>query len=122
MDNFIDSLIMSILNPIMSFFSLIFDFIFSSRASMLIFGFIFMNIIGFVLMYLDKKYAKEEKRRIPESTLLLTAALFGSLGIILGMRKFRHKTLHKKFTIGVPLIILAQIIFIIYSLIKGWLF
>ena len=66
--------------------------------------------------------ALEEKRRIPESTLLLTAALFGSLGVLLGMRKFRHKTLHKKFTIGVPLIIFAQIIFIIYSLIKGWLF
>lgn len=122
MDAFIDSIIMGILNPIMSFLGWILGFIFSSKASTLIFGFIFMNLIGFLMMYLDKKYAKEEKRRIPESTLFLTAILFGSLGVLLGMRKFRHKTLHKKFTIGVPLIIIAQIIFIIYSLIKGWLF
>jgi len=119
MDAFLDSLIMGILNPIMNFFGWLLSLIFSSTASTLIFGFIFMNLIGFLLMYLDKKYAKEDKRRIPESTLLLTALLFGSLGIILGMRKFRHKTLHKKFTIGVPLIIIAQIIFLIYCLIKG---
>ena len=122
MDSFIDSIIMGILNIIMGFFSFILNFIFASKVSTLIFGFIFINLLGFLFMYLDKKYAKEDKRRIPESTLLLTATLFGSIGIILGMRKFRHKTLHKKFTIGVPLIILAQIIFIIYCLIKGLLF
>lgn len=122
MDTFIDSIIMGILNIIMGFFSFILNFIFASKVSTLIFGFIFINLLGFLFMYLDKKYAKEDKRRIPESTLLLTATLFGSIGIILGMRKFRHKTLHKKFTIGVPLIILAQIIFIIYCLIKGLLF
>ena len=122
MDAFIDSIIMGILNPIMSFFGWLLSLIFSSTASTLIFGFIFMNLIGFLMMCLDKKYAKEDKRRIPESTLFLTAILFGSLGVLLGMRKFRHKTLHKKFTIGIPLIILVQIIFIIYSLITGLLF
>ena len=72
-------------------------------------------------MKLDKKYAKEDKRRIKESTLFLTALLFGSLGILAGMYKFRHKTLHKSFTIGIPLIIIGQVIFAIYVLIKGWL-
>ena len=122
MDNFIDSIIMKILNPIMSAFESCLNFIFSTRFSTLAFGFLFMNSVGFLLMYLDKKYAKEEKPRIRERTLFLAALLFGSFGIFLGMRKFRHKTLHKSFTIGIPLIMFIQVIFIIYSLIKGWLF
>ena len=122
MDTFIDSIIMGILNVIMGFFSFILNLIFATKASTLIFGFIFINLLGFLFMYLDKKYAKEDKRRIPEFTLFSTAILFGSLGILLGMYKFRHKTLHKKFTIGIPLIIVLQIIFIIYKLIKGWLY
>jgi len=121
-NNIIDSIIMGILNPIMSVFEFIFNLIFSSQTSILIFGFIFMNLLGFILMKLDKKYAKEEKRRIKESTLFLTALLFGSLGILAGMYKFRHKTLHKSFTIGIPFIIAVQIVFVIYSLIKGWMF
>ena len=98
MDNFIDSIFMGILNPIMSIFEAIFNVIFSNQTSTLIFGFIFMNFLGFIFMKLDKKYAKEDKRRIKESTLFLTALLFGSLGILAGMYKFRHKTLHKSFT------------------------
>lgn len=122
MDKFIDSIFMSIFTPILNFFEAFLNLIFSSTASTLIFAFLFVNLLGFLLMYLDKKYAKEEKRRIKESTLFLTAILFGSLGILAGMYKFRHKTLHKKFTIGIPLIIVIQIIFIIYNLIKGtWL-
>lgn len=121
MENFIDSIVMGILNPILSVIKTIFSFIFSTQVSTLIFGFLFMNLIGFVLMKLDKKYAKEDKRRIKESTLFLTALLFGSLGILVGMYKFRHKTLHKSFTIGIPLILVAQVILVIYSLIKGWL-
>lgn len=122
MDEFINSALNGILNPILNVIGAFFNFIFASRTSTLIFGFIFMNLIGFLLMYLDKKYAKEDKRRIKESTLFLTAILFGSLGVLAGMYKFRHKTLHKSFTIGIPLIIAAQIIFIIYSIIKGGIF
>lgn len=122
MDNVINSIIMGILNPIMALFETFFNFVFSSKISTLIFGFLFMNLVGFILMYLDKKYAKEEKRRIKESTLFLTALLFGSLGVLAGMYKFRHKTLHKSFTIGIPLIIVIQISIVIYSLINGWLF
>lgn len=122
MNDFINSVFMGILNPIMNALEAFFDFVFASRMSTLIFGFIFMNLLGYLMMYLDKKYAKEEKRRIKEKTLFLTALLFGSLGIFFGMRKFRHKTLHKSFTIGIPLIIIAQIILVIVGLIKGWMF
>ena len=122
MDKFIDSIFMSILTPILNVFSAFLNFIFSSKTSTLIFALLFVNSLGFLLMYLDKKYAKEEKRRIKERTLFLTAILFGSFGILAGMYKFRHKTLHKKFTIGIPLIIVAQIIFVLYNIVKGiWL-
>lgn len=119
MDNFINSIIMGILTPILNAFSSFFNFVFSSQISTLIFGFIFINLIGFLLMYIDKKRAKEDKFRIKESTLFLVAILFGSLGILAGMYKFRHKTLHKKFTIGIPLIIAIQVIFVIYGIVKG---
>jgi len=119
MDDVINSIIMGILTPIMNFFGSFFNLIFSSKVSTVCFGLVFMNLIGFYLMYLDKKYAKEDKRRIKESTLFLTATLFGSLGVLAGMYKFRHKTLHKSFTIGIPLIIAAQVVFVIYMLIKG---
>ena len=121
MENFLDSIFSKLLKPIEVIFGAIFGFIFSSKITTLIFGFLFMNLIGYTLMRLDKKYAKEDKRRISERTLFLTALLFGSVGILLGMKKFRHKTLHKSFTIGIPLIIAAQIILVIYTLIKGML-
>ena len=119
MDEFINNVIMGILNPIIDVFEAIFNLIFSSQTSTYIFAFLFINLIGFALMYLDKKYAKEEKRRIKESTFFIVSILFGSLGTLAGMYRFRHKTLHKKFTIGIPLIIAFQVGFVIYSLIKG---
>lgn len=119
MGDFIDSIIMGILDPILNMIKTLFGLIFSNRISTLIFGFVFMNLIGFTLMRLDKDYAKEDKRRIKESTLFLVAILFGSLGIWAGMYKFRHKTLHKQFTIGIPIIIIAQVIFVIYSIVNG---
>lgn len=62
------------------------------------------------------KRVKNARRRTPEATLLLLAALGGSIGALLAMHIFRHKTLNKKFTIGVPAILVAQvlIIFIYY--------
>jgi len=60
-------------------------------------------------MGLDKFKAKNHAWRIPESTLFFIAIIGGSIGSILGMRVFHHKTLHKKFTIGMPLILIIQI-------------
>lgn len=68
-----------------------------------------INAASFVLMLADKRRARKKLWRIPESTLLLCAALGGSVGALAGMYLFRHKTRHKKFTVGIPLILIAQI-------------
>ena len=70
---------------------------------------IVINILAFSLMGTDKANARQNKRRIPEATLFLVALLGGSLGSILGMRFFRHKTKHWYFVVGMPLILLAQL-------------
>ncbi len=81
---------------------------------MLLIYFILINIIGFLSMYIDKKKAIKKRHRIKESTLLLVALIGGSIGSFVGMYAFRHKTKHKKFTIGIPCIIFLQLIGILY--------
>lgn len=68
-----------------------------------------INAVGFLFMFIDKQKAKKKKWRIPEATLMGIAAIGGSIGSLMGMYTFRHKTLHKKFTIGIPAILLLQI-------------
>ena len=77
-----------------------------------------INLIGFCIMYIDKKKAKYGRWRIPEKTLLVIAILGGSIGTITGMYLFRHKTKKLKFTIGFPTILILQIILIPYFLIN----
>lgn len=77
-----------------------------------------INIIGFAIMGIDKRKAIRHAYRIPEATLFLIAIIGGSLGSIIGMRLFRHKTKHWYFVYGMPLILLMQvaiILFFIYS-------
>ena len=69
-----------------------------------------INAAGLVLMLTDKIKARKGLWRIPERTLMLTAALGGSVGVHMGMYLFRHKTRHPKFTLGVPAILAAQIL------------
>lgn len=69
-----------------------------------------INLLGFFQMYADKRRAKRDKWRIPEKRLFLVAAIGGSVGSILGMKVFRHKTQHKSFVFGMPAILVAQII------------
>ena len=69
-----------------------------------------VNAVAFLLMLVDKQKAKKKLWRIPESTLLLSAAMGGSLGSLAGMYTFRHKTKHLKFTLGVPAILVMQIV------------
>ncbi|MDO5292209.1 MAG: DUF1294 domain-containing protein [bacterium] len=71
---------------------------------------IVINVIGFAIMGIDKKRAIRHKWRIPEKTLFLVAIVGGSVGSILGMQKFRHKTKHMSFIIGFPAILIIQII------------
>lgn len=68
-----------------------------------------INAVGFLFMFIDKQKAKKKKWRIPEATLMGIAAMGGSIGSLMGMYTFRHKTLHKKFTIGIPAILILQI-------------
>ena len=77
-----------------------------------------VNAVAFLLMLVDKIKAKKNLWRIKESTLILSAVLGGSIGALAGMYTFRHKTLHRKFTIGIPLILAVQIAAVVYILYK----
>ena len=68
-----------------------------------------INVVAFCLYGLDKWKAKHNRWRISEATLILSAVIGGSLGAFCGMNLFRHKTKHKKFMIGVPVILVIQI-------------
>ena len=69
-----------------------------------------VNAVSFLLMLVDKQKARRKLWRIPESTLFLMAAIGGSIGALAGMYTFRHKTRHLKFTLGVPAILVVQIL------------
>lgn len=73
-----------------------------------------VNTITFIVYGIDKLKAKKRKWRIPESTLLLLAIIGGSVGAWCGVKVWNHKTLHKKFIYGIPLIVIIQISIIIY--------
>lgn len=61
-------------------------------------------------MFIDKEKAKRHKWRISENTLIFISILGGSIGSIIGMQLFRHKTKHMKFKLGLPVILIIQII------------
>ena len=71
---------------------------------------ILVNLTGFIQMLADKQRAKKGAWRIPEKMLFLVAIIGGSIGSILGMYTFRHKTKHMSFVIGMPLILILQIL------------
>ena len=77
---------------------------------------LYINMEGFALMGLDKSRARRGRRRIAEATLLIVAALGGSLGVLCGMYAFRHKTLHTSFTVGIPLLLFFQAVLITLAL------
>ncbi len=76
-----------------------------------------LNIVTFFVYGIDKWKAKRSKWRIREAALLGLAVLGGSIGALLGMQVWHHKTMHKKFKYGLPLILLAQIA-LIYLIIQ----
>lgn len=79
---------------------------------------IIINAAALLLMLIDKQKAKHGKWRISEKTLIGTALLGGSIGAILGMNIFRHKTKHPKFSIGLPLILAVQIMLCVLFLMR----
>lgn len=78
-----------------------------------------INALSFLLMLVDKWKAKKNRWRVRESTLLIVAALGGSIGSLAGMYLFRHKTQHLKFTLGVPLILAAQCLIVVVLMALG---
>ena len=73
-----------------------------------------INVIGFLAMGIDKRKAEKGKWRIQEKTLFMITVLGGGIGTILGMYTFRHKTQKIGFTIGLPAILILEIITVIY--------
>jgi len=75
---------------------------------------VIVNLLGFSMMGIDKKRARRRAFRIPEATLFIVAAIGGSIGSILGMYTFRHKTQHWYFVWGMPAILFLQIAAVLY--------
>lgn len=77
---------------------------------------ILINLVTFVVYVDDKRRAKRHSWRTSEFTLVMLAVIGGSLGALLAMLLFRHKTRHTQFIVGVPTILIAQIFLIIFLL------
>ena len=85
--------------------------------SFLIIYFIIINIVGFAMMGIDKRKAIKRAFRIPEATLFIVALIGGSMGSIMGMQVFRHKTRHWYFALGMPAILVLQVILLVLLLV-----
>ncbi len=73
-----------------------------------------MNLIGFAMMGIDKHKAVKKLWRIPEYTFFVVALIGGSIGTIVGMRVFRHKTRHWYFVYGLPAILVLQVALVLF--------
>ena len=73
-----------------------------------------INIVSLFLYGIDKYKAKKNKWRISEATLLMMAVIGGSIGAWIGMRLWHHKTMHKKFKYGIPIIFILQVCLVVY--------
>ena len=80
--------------------------------------FLLINLIAFVVCFVDKRKSIKDKWRIQEKTLLILSLLGGGIGMFVGMRVFKHKTKKLKFTVGVPVITVLVYGLVIFCLIK----
>lgn len=80
--------------------------------------YILLNLIGLYIMVDDKKRARKHQFRIPEKTLWMVALLGGAIGTTAGMKLFHHKTKHRSFRIGFPLLAFVEIILFAYIFVK----
>ena len=87
--------------------------------TILIYYLVAINVVTFFVYGIDKWKTKRSRWRIPEAALLMLAAIGGSVGALLGMYVWHHKTLHKKFKYGVPLILIAQVAVVVWIMING---
>jgi uncharacterized membrane protein YsdA (DUF1294 family) len=79
-----------------------------------LYSILLINVIGFFTMWYDKRMARAGKYRVPESRIFLIAIAGGAFGVLLGMEIFRHKTKDLKFKVGIPVIIVLQVILFRY--------
>lgn len=86
----------------------------------LVYYLILVNLVAFILYGADKSYARKDKRRIPEKNLLFWAWIGGSIGALLGMKIFHHKTLKPKFAIPVPILSVIEVVCIIFCLYQNY--
>lgn len=77
-----------------------------------------INVVAFIVFGFDKLRARQKKWRIPEATLLLLAVVGGSIGAWAGMLVWRHKTMHRKFKYGVPVILILQLAIVTWIIYK----
>jgi uncharacterized membrane protein YsdA (DUF1294 family) len=82
----------------------------SSASTVFIAFLLLINVISFSVFAVDKQKAVQGKWRIPEKVLILLAGMGGAAGALLAMKIFRHKTRHPKFSIGIPVLLILQII------------
>jgi len=82
----------------------------------LLIGLALINVLTFIIYGIDKYKAKRSKWRVSEATLLWLCVLGGSIGGLMGMKVWRHKTQHNKFRFGVPLILVSQIAIVLWLL------
>jgi len=80
---------------------------------------ILINVISFISVGWDKRKAKKRRWRIPEKRLFILAIAGGALGVYFGMQHFRHKTQHRKFTVGIPVLIILNIVVFYYLVLYG---
>lgn len=83
---------------------------------MILGAYIIMNLIGLIVMKVDKDRAKKHQYRISENTLWLVAIFGGAVGTTVGMQLYRHKTKHLSFKVGFPILAAAEIILLGYFL------
>lgn len=94
------------------------DYLFKLRYFLLYL--IIINLISFYIMWLDKRKAQRKEWRISEKTFFISAALGGSIGSIIGMWTFHHKTKHWYFVWGMPAILFCQILIFMYAYLSAW--
>ena len=89
--------------------------------AVLSFYLLIINAVGVLIMLADKRRAQKKLWRVPEATLFTIAILGGSIGVLLGMRLFRHKTRKPRFYIGIPLLLASQLALAGFFLLKALL-
>ncbi|MBM4762510.1 DUF1294 domain-containing protein [Bacillus sp. B15-48] len=84
-----------------------------STEQIFLIGLLIMNVFGYFLMKVDKQRAKQKEYRVSEKRLWLIAILGGALGMTIGMNRYRHKTKHLQFKLGLPILTILQLSMIV---------